>query len=191
MDITTTVEPSVEPVGLDDLKAQMRFEETEPAEDDLINALIKTARRRAESFLHHRLITQTVALKMTGFQRLIEIPVWPVQSISSIAYTATDGSSTVLDSSKYQLVESRRPRIIAPAYGEAWPATRSDWDSVTVTLVVGYGSARSDVPEDIVHAIKLMAADMFEHREETVVGASVNTISYTAKALLSPYRLYS
>lgn len=187
MDVTTVVAPSVEPLTADELKTHLRV--TSSDEDTLIASIISAARVRAESLLRHRLITQTVELTMTGFPSYIEIPVWPVVSVASVKYDDGDGVEQTVSSADYLLVK-RRPRVIAPKSTATWPTPGIESDSVRVRCIVGYGDAGSNVPADILAAIRLIAGDLWEHRENTVIGAPVASIPTPAEALLAPHVLY-
>lgn len=167
MTISLVTPPAAEPLLLADAKAQARAGSATD-EDDLVTAYIKAARDRAERYTRTKLITQTWRITLDQFQPAIEIPLWPVQSIAQITYTDQDGTEQTLAPSKYQLVTSRKPHLIAPAYLEVWPVARVDFDAVKVDVVVGYGAAGSDVPPNVLHAMRLLIADMFDVRSDHV-----------------------
>lgn len=167
MTVSLVTAPAAEPLVLADAKAQARVGSATD-EDDLVGAYIKAARDRVERYTRTKLITQTWRITLDGFPPAIEIPLWPVQSINKITYTDQDGTEQTLASSKYRLVTSRRPNVIAPAYLEVWPVTRVDFDAVKADVVVGYGAAGSGVPPNVLHAMRLLIADMFDVRSDHV-----------------------
>lgn len=184
-----TSAPAAEPLSLTDAKAHLRVDFTD--DDALITAQIKAARRQVEAFTRNALITQTVQWTWDAFPSTLSLPIWPVQSISSVGYTDGAGADQTLAASKYTLIKSK-PRRIGPAYSETWPTTRLHWNAVRVSAVVGYGDAGSDVPEDIMAALKLILAALYENREDTLVGVSASDLPgmASARSLLRPHVLW-
>lgn len=189
MDVVVTSEPEIEPVSVTEMRRHLRDYDTDDTENDLVQNQIAAARQRAETFLRHRLITQTVELTMTGFPAEIEIPVWPVQSVLSVKYDDKDGAEQTVSAGNYRLVKTR-PRRIAPVYGVVWPETGLDYDSVRVSVKVGYGAAPADVPADIRAAILLIAGDLNRFREDSSDLAGLAKIPNAAVDFLRPYVLY-
>ena len=67
----------------------------------------------------------------------------------------------MLDPSTYRI--SGR-RLVSRSEGSSWPSTSTRPDAVTVSYTAGYGSSADDVPARAKAAIKLILADLFEHR---------------------------
>jgi uncharacterized phiE125 gp8 family phage protein len=182
-----TSEPAVEPLSVDDAKTHMRIDID--AEDAYIAVLIKSARLRAEAFINKQLITATYTLKLDSFPSVISIPRSPAQEITSITYVDTDGDTQTLSSDVYTLDSDSEPGRIYEAYGESWPSHRPIRNAITVTFKAGYGDAAANVPDDIIHAIKLFTAAYHEEREEgNDRNILINKIT-TAERLLYPYKI--
>lgn len=181
--------PAVEPVSLSEAKAHLRVDYSD--DDSLIGAQISAARRMVEGFTRNRLITQTLRFTWNHFPPTLSLPVWPVQSVETLEYTDTDGSTQTLAASDYTLIK-RKPREIGPAYSEVWPATRLHWNAVRVEVKAGHGDAGSDVPGDLLAAMKLILASLYEHRETVVIGATVSDMKglTSARALMEPHVLW-
>lgn len=190
MAIEVTSGPAVEPLTTAQAKAHLRVDLD--AEDDLIDAAVMAARLHAENFMHRKLITQTVQITQTGFcGGVFALPVLPIQSITSVEYKASgDGALTEWPAANYQLVKSINPFHIAPAYGLTWPTVRADFDSVVVTVVAGYGDAATDVPTDIIQAIKLLTAHFYENRQNEITGTSISKLTLGAERLMMPHVLH-
>ncbi|MGB1215402.1 MAG: head-tail connector protein [Pikeienuella sp.] len=184
MALRVVSEPAVEPLTLDQAKAALRV--VDSAEDDLITALIVSARRSVEARVRHRLITQTVELTLDQFGATVPLPVWPVQSVQSVEYNDSAGADQTLASSAYRLVTSGKPARLAPVYQGVWPTVRADFDAVRIQLVVGYGDAASAVPADLVAALRLVLGDLYENRQGFVYG-SVSKIPFGAEQLIAPH----
>lgn len=119
------------------------------------------------------------------------LPLPPLQSVSSVAYTDTDGSAQTLASSKYDVVKrGDRPGYLVPAYGESWPSTRDEPSAVRVTFVAGYGESAADVPDSITTAALLLAAELYEHRSARDAQQARMYSNPTVEALLAPYRVF-
>lgn len=159
--VVVTVPPSAEPISTADAKAHLTYEDTD--KDALIVSYVASARAHVEARTGTRLVTQTVSFKTDDWSDLENLPVAPIQSISSIAYTDTAGDVITLSSSVYEArLELLEPTIVLK-YGQVWPS-RQQGSLITVTAIVGYGAAGAQ-PPDVLHSIRLMLADMFAQRE--------------------------
>lgn len=176
--------PAAEPIGVEHLKAQIRVETD--FEAGLIEDAIAAARGQVEAHTGLTLTTRTLRLTLNTFPAgPIVLPAWPVQSITSVQYVDGLGVTQVLASSEYRLVKSRRPWRIAPAFAKVWPVTRADFDAVTIDFVAGYGTTASDLPGDILAALKMIAASRMEHRETVVVGTIASKLPDGADELMN------
>jgi len=157
--------PAEEPITTAQVKTHLRVDVTE--DDATIAAWIIAVRVHVERWLNRRLVSQTWDMTRDGFpvgSREILLPYGPVQSITSISYINTGGTTSTMDSSDYTLdTYSVVPRLY-PAFGEIWPATRDIQNAVTIRYVAGFGDAAA-VPENIKIAMKMMIAAMYEYRE--------------------------
>ncbi len=190
MAIEVVTAPMVEPLTTAEAKAHLRVDLSD--EDALIDAAVLAARVYVENNTRLKLITQTVKITRTGFQgAMFRIPVFPVQEITQVQYKqSSDGALTTWGASNYQLVKSIKPYHLAPAYGLTWPTVRSDYDSVEVTVAAGFGDASTDIPGDILAAVKLMTSHFYENRQNEVAGTIVSKLSVGADRLLAPHVLY-
>ncbi len=80
----------------------------------------------------------------------------------SITAAAQNDESTV-----YTVDATSEPARIEPVPSQSWPDTQDVLNAVQVDFVAGYGAA-SAVPENAKSAIKMMVADMYEHRESQI-----------------------
>jgi uncharacterized phiE125 gp8 family phage protein len=191
MAVTVTSGPAVEPLTTEEARMQLRVDLD--AEDDLIDAAVKAARAYVETNTRRKLITQTVVLTQTGLHGwLLPLPVLPIQSVTSVQYKdPATGALTTWDAANWQIVQSAEPAHIAPAYGLTWPTVRSDFDNVVVTMVAGYGDAATDIPSDLIAAVRLMTAHFFENRQEEYAGTVVSKLSVGADRLIAPHVLHN
>lgn len=185
-----TVEPAQEPVLFEEMKAHARV--TGPEEEALLAGNIIAARRWVEGFTYRALISQTWTLKLgtvpSRDDALIELPGGRVQSVTSITYTDADGATQTWDAANYTVDTDWEPGRVGLAYGEVWPTIREWGLPITITYVAGYGDDPSDVPEELRTAIRMVALELFENRQESD-DVSLNMVSWGAEKLASRYRI--
>jgi uncharacterized phiE125 gp8 family phage protein len=182
--------PASEPVTPAEAKASPSFRVTGTTDDADITVLIKAARETAEAITRRALITQTLELVLDAFPTGgIDLYCPPIQSITSIKYIDTDGVEQTLSSALYDLDSDTEPGMVAPAYGESWPATLDQINAVRVRYVAGYGAA-ADVPAAIKTWIKMRAGTLYDNPQAIVVGNLVTELKRDfVDGLLDPYRI--
>ncbi len=191
MGLKPVAPPEVEPVTVEEAKAHLRPEGD--ADDDYVSALITAARERVELFLRRALITQGFEYARDGFpvSQVIGLPRPPLQSVDSIQYVDTAGNVQTLAPEDY-VVDASSSEIgrVALAWNRFWPITRNSVNSVVIQFTAGYGDAAEDVPQVIRQGILIEVSNMYENREDVVVGQSISMFSVFER-LLWPYRALS
>lgn len=185
--LTEVTAPAVEPLGLAQAKDHLRV--THDREDAQIDALVLGARQIAEDMTGRAFMTQTWDLALDRFPAEIRVPKPPLLSVTSITYIDAQGTPTVLDAADYQVDTGSTPGRIKPAFGLTWPQIRLDYGAVVVRFVAGYGAGVGLVPMPVKQAMLLILAELYQRREEAIVGAAVNPVPWNAEALLARYRV--
>ena len=186
MPLTIVTAPSEEPITTAEAKSQARVEVAD--DDTIIGTMITAARQHAETVTRRAFATQTWDLFLDSFpSERIDIPLPPLQSVTSIKYIDEDGVQQTWDSSKYRVDTDSEPARITPAYDETWPTARNVTGAIEVRFVAGYGAAAA-VPEGIKSWLKVRVATMYEHREQFFIGANVGEMPFI-DGLLDPYRV--
>jgi len=182
-----------EPVSIDELKEHCAV--TDAADDKYLYELGIAARTWVEETTWRALCTQTWDQYFDCFaseMRLRKPPLATSNAITSVKYTNTSGVLTTVGSSVYETTEIDGVPHLQTQYNQSWPTdVRGHDNAVVARTIVGYGSTAgtaTDVPGPLRHAIKIIVADMFEHRESVVTGRTVNRVP-TLNALLAPYRV--
>lgn len=184
--VVVTVAPAAEPLTTADAKAHLAYDDTD--KDTLIGQYCASARAHVERRTGTRLYTQTVSFKTDDWCDLAHLPIAPIQSVSSIAYTDTAGDVITLPTTVYETrLDLLEPTIVLK-YGQAWPSVQVG-SLITVTAVVGYGAAGAQ-PPDVIHAIRLIVGDMFAQRETVGDGEVSVPMAATVDALLSNHSLH-
>ena len=161
-------QPASEVVTVAEMKAHLRIESDD--EDTLIGDYITAATDMVDAEfgeLGRALITQSWSLVMPAFPTSgrFDLPVSPVQSITSITYYDSDNVQQTLLADAYRLTILPDRARVDLVTGYSWPAIYDRADAVTVTYAAGYGDASTDIPEGIRQGIRLMAAHLYENRE--------------------------
>lgn len=191
MSLTSITPPATEPFVAQDLRKALRLEADENDQDDLITSYIAAARRRTEAYLRCRLITQTVRLTLDSFPigcYGIPLHIGPIQSVDKVLYLDSSGAEVTLPPERYSLSVSQQPNRLFPAYGTTWPTTLLYPDAARIDLVVGYGDAPGDIPADIMQAMRLDVAYMFQSREAVLLNGSAQEMPMGMRDLLAPHR---
>ena len=181
--------PAVEPLTTDEAKLHLKV--TGSTEDAYIDSLVKAARTNVERYLGRALITQTWRAYSDYWQDCLNLALAPVISVTSVKYYDETESLTPLDSSLYYADIISEPGKIVRKYDSVYPELEEERpNAVVVEFVAGYGSASTDIPSDIIHAIRLLVADYYDNKGEVVVGTIAVRIPGHIKNLLHSYRLY-
>lgn len=189
--LTLQTAPSVEPVTTAEAKTFANISTS--ADDDLIDGLITAARKHCEDYVNRQFINATWDLKLESFPGEILIPKPPLSSVTSISYTDTNGDIQTLTAvTDYQVDTASEPGRIKPAYDEDWPSDVKEgvYDAVVIRFVAGYGTAGSNVPAEILLAIKMLVAHWYRFREPIVTGTTVVRIPMAVDALLWQYKVH-
>ncbi len=189
MGFSLVTAPAFEPVTLKEAKDHLRVDTAN--DDALISSFITVARVNAEYFTGRAFITQEWDWFLDcfpGATGILNVPVPPLQSVTSVNYLDVDGNSQLLDGSKYVADSKSIVGRIAPAVDEVWPDTRRTLNAVTIRFKAGYGDFRAKVPEQIKAAMNLLEGHLYENRELSIV-AALQKIPMGYEALLWPYRI--
>lgn len=155
---------STEPVTIDDVRKQLRIDHTDD-DDDLTN-LISEARFDCESRLGDVSLFDAVCVDyFDRFEDEMELHYSPVDSITSVAYLDTNGSSQTLASTYYEVGNRNGMGILRLKYGQTWPSTRDHADVITITYKAGFGTTAASVPLCIRRWIKARVAWLWGNRD--------------------------
>ena len=107
--------PAVEPITLAEMKAYLRVDEDETAQDDLISGLIKAARLTVEAASRRILIEQSWRVVLDRWPRdgVILLPLAPLIALDAIRITGASGGVSELPNEVFEAdAMSDPPRII-------------------------------------------------------------------------------
>lgn len=181
--LTLTTEPAIEPVTLAEMRLWQKVDDGVTEDDDILESLIKTARKKAEDYCNRAFIDQTWTLSLNAMPSIIYLPKGFLDSATSINVVADDGTSTLQAASIYQ-VETGENGTVFLESGSTWTTSTRPIGSLVVVYVAGYGGAATNIPEGIKTGIKQLAAQMYEDREDTELTSLI-------KSVLNPYKVFN
>jgi uncharacterized phiE125 gp8 family phage protein len=186
MSLKLITAPAENPVDSATVKAHLRV--IGSSEDSLIAIYTSAATSALDGptgLLGRALVTQTWEYVLDSFpSEWIELPLPPLQSVTSIKYIDTAGVEQTLSSARYTVDSASDPGgVVVDADG--WPETYDTANAVVIRFVCGYGAA-SAVPAPLKSAVLLHAGDLFENRQ---IGSEKQLFSNEAYDRLTyPYR---
>lgn len=161
--LTQTQAPGAEPCTAAEVRDVLRLDDT--TEDALLGYFITAARQAVENYTGQAMVNRTLRVLYDGTpdSEALEVPAFPLVSVSSVEYMALGETAwTTLDAASYRVDTDGGRIILAPGY--VWPSSVEALGSFRVTFVAGYGAAASAVPQGLREAVKLTAGALFENR---------------------------
>jgi uncharacterized phiE125 gp8 family phage protein len=175
---SVTTPPTDEPIALEEAKLYLRVDGSE--EDLLIATLITAARQSIESSCERALMPQVWTERQATFPAAVELRGGLVDTVNSVKYVDADGVVQTLDSAAYKVSFNTSTPTVLPV--GKWPAGTD----IEVEYSLGYPDAMT-VPAAIRAAMLIMVADMYAHREVSLVGLRITENSAVFR-LLFPYK---
>lgn len=197
------VAPTWQPVAVADMEAHSRILATD-VNAGTIQAFIDTAQDYIETATRRKIAQQQWLYTVDEFPGrqvddyrpptwrygIFRLPFPPLISVDQVAYIDPTVSGaqpfpiTVLDPSMWMYDANTEPGRLAPSPFNVWPSTNPlAFQAVQITFTCGY-AALVNVPPGLVQAIKLLAAHLYEHREESTQDVLAR-IPLGLKALIS------
>tara|TARA_R110000772_G_scaffold45492_9_gene104259 strand:- start:3748 stop:4416 length:669 start_codon:yes stop_codon:yes gene_type:complete len=199
--------PATEPVTADELRTQLR-ETATGLPDAEANDLITEARQLIEENTGLALITQSwiMALdrwpsgqeqwwsgtrqgaisELAGPVRQLELPRYPLRSLTSVTVYNDAGTPSVVDiSATFDVDVYRKPGRMALKNGATWPIALRSTNAIVIVYESGYGAA-SDVPAALKRAVKQAAAYLYTNRGDACCAADALS---AVSSMLMQYRV--
>jgi len=176
--------PAVEPITLVEMKAYLRVDEDDAAQDDLISGLIKAARLTIEAASRRILVEQSWRVVLDRWPRdgVILLPLAPLIAVDTIRITNAAGTATELPDHTFEAdALSEPPRIVVTDA----PEPGKPRHGISVALRAGFGATAEAVPATLKLAIRILVAHWFENRGD-VVGEQI--LPPEALALVAPFQ---
>lgn len=173
--------PAVEPVGLIEMKGYLRLDTGD--EDDLVSALIQSARLTVEAATGLALLAQSWRLRLGRWPSdgIVPIPLSPLMSIDAVRGAPASGGAVAIDPDLYRLDEAANPvRLLLDR------TLQFEAGGLEIDVTAGFGTAPERVPQPLRLALRRLAAHWFEHRGDAR-GAGASALPGEVSALLAPF----
>lgn len=182
--------PAAEPVALAEAKDFLRVEHAD--DDNVISALVASARLHVEAATRRALIAQSwrlVADAWPGAGRLAVAPV-PLRQVTAARVHDEAGGTVAVGPEAFAIDAASAPAILSFA---PWslPAPGRSVAGIEIDFEAGYGADAADVPEPLRQAIRMLAAHWYENRGDAAAGSPALMFPPSVAALLAPYRVLS
>lgn len=165
-----------------ELKQHLRV--THDVEDTLIGSLRDAACMWVEGYTNSKLHSTEAIGHLRGFHRTA-FAVGPVTALDSVKYQTTSSTAvddlTTMAAGRYYFDFSTQPAVLA------FIDSPSVYDYSHYPVQVAFTYGHSSPPEPMVHAVRLIAAHLYENRQQVTDRVSYQ-IQVGVQALLSQYR---
>lgn len=192
MELVYLTNPTTLPLTLAEAKKQLELPASETVHDAYVTTLIRRAARMVEGETHNTLIeTQFRATwDLWPTRGRFAFPGWPIVSVDKIGYYDKDGAVQTLTPSEFQWQIEQWPATVQPLYNETWPELEpGKVGAVSIELTAGWGVDDTTQPPEVHHAIAVLVAHWFEHREAVVTGTISKEIELAWNALVTQIRV--
>lgn len=196
MAIRLITPPAAAPITLTEAKTHLRVDHS--ADDALISGLILASTGYCEKFTARAFVTQTWELVLDEFpSNEILIPLPPLQSVTSVKYDDANGFEQTVSSLEYTVDDVSEPGWVVPSTA-GWPTALFEGiNAVRIRFVAGFAPGTdspvdlaANVPQSIKAAILLHIGQLYDQREDIVVGTIVNKVPTGGiEHLLRQYRV--
>ena len=193
--VSVKTPPTQKPLTPSEVREHLRQDAADET-DDYLNFLIDAAIAQVDGGqdgIGYAMLSQAWLLTFDDFNWYgpIELPGWPVKSVTSIKYTDNDGVEQTLAASKYELVKERTIAQIYPVNESGewshWPLDL-DYRPGKVKVEYRLGETQvSKVPADLKMALLMMIGKWYMAREGLMQG-SLSEIPSGSSAILNKYR---
>jgi len=188
MTLSMLVGPRLEPISVAEAKLFLRIDND--AENDVIAALITTARLHVERLTRRIVLEQTWRLYLDDLPKnhLVELGIGPVRDVLQVVCYNDDGEPRVIPAKDYVVDVSAVPARIK--------FRRSGYSSETrilngyeIDFIAGFGATTLHVPADIRQAIMMLVAHWFENRSAVAMDVNLVSTPKGVNELIKPYRV--
>jgi uncharacterized phiE125 gp8 family phage protein len=178
--------PAVEPWSVAEAKNFLRAENDD--DDTVIASLIAAARSHVEAMTRCAMIAQTWRFVLDQWPKdgRIKPGRGPLRTLAAARVYDSAGNASVIDAET--LVLDKTAGVIAPS---AWglPAPGRATAGIELDVEIGFGTAATDVPDALRHAVRTLVAHWYENRGLIAIGQSMAMMPASVSAMIASYRV--
>jgi uncharacterized phiE125 gp8 family phage protein len=178
--------PAVEPWSVAEAKNFLRTENDD--DDTVIASLIAAARSHVEAMTRCALIAQTWRFVLDQWPKdgRIKPGRGPLRTLTAARTYDSAGSATTIDAGTF--IVDKASGVIASSEW-ALPAPGRATAGIELDVEIGFGSAATDVPDVLRHAVRTLVAHWYENRGLIAIGQSVAMMPASVSAMIASYRV--
>ena len=176
----------VSPITVAEAQTHLRLGPLDSDESAELERIIEAATYHASAYCNQQFTDGSVTEYHDSF------PTHPGQPVNMNINTAATPSVTYYDTNNNQQTATSIRHIVRggrtsiyPEFGGDWP---QDCNNEPGSITVVGTPDTSAVPAPVKSAILLYVGDLYENRENSVVGTITSSIKLTAERLLTPYK---
>jgi|LGVF01.2.fsa_nt_gb uncharacterized phiE125 gp8 family phage protein len=190
MKLERVTPPTATPVSIDDLLDHL-WTVYDNTKDAYLQKLLTGATNHVETVTGRKLVSQVwrgylQAWPLSG--EPIMLPYGRIVSVDEFNWLDVDGNDHTLTASTDYLpaVIGPEPQVIPIT---SWPSEALFIvDPIRIKFTAGFGTP-AEVPDDLRHAISMLAAHWYENRESTITGTMISKVPMAFDSLVSPWRM--
>lgn len=172
-------------------KAHLRVDFTD--DDTYINSLCLAAKETIENYCNLKLMDTDIVQYCDIWEETKNLYFSPTLnsgdvSVTSITYYDSDNAQQTWASTEYIVNKYAAPAEIALEINKTYPSISGRVGGIAVSYSVGT-TASADIPDQLKQAALILIGNMYENRQEIIVGRSVGSIPMTARYLMNPYKI--
>lgn len=183
--------PQLEPISVAEAKLFLRVDDD--AENDVVAALITTARLHVERLTRRIMLAQSWRLYLDDLppDGLVELGIGPVRTVSEVVLYDANGVAVTVPAADYVVDVTAIPARIKfrsrPGILNGLGGKRA-LNGYEIDFIAGFGETTLQVPHDLRHAVLMLVAHWFENRSAVVSDASPVFTPKGVRELIQPYR---
>lgn len=188
--------PTVEPITISDVKAQLGIQADDTGSDAIISRRITEARQWAEDYMQRALITRTLEIRLNDFPHrcgfgsdAIQLPFPDLLTVVSVKYIDLNGTEQTISSADYVVDTYNTIGRVRPVYGVAWPYPRAEENAVRIQYTCGYGATALSVPALIREALLLLVGHWMNFQPQSENGTNISRVPYAVRDIFDKYSL--
>jgi uncharacterized phiE125 gp8 family phage protein len=180
--------PSSEPLSLADAKQFLRVEHAD--DDAVITSLIAAGRAHVEAVTRRALLAQTWRFVLDAWPAdgRFTPRIGPLQTVLAARVFDAAGVAHPLEVESF-VVDTAANVIAAPCW--ALPVPGRGIAGIELDVICGFGPLASNVPADLIHALKILVAHWYDNRGLVAIGGAVAMQAAGFPALIAPHRVLS
>ncbi|MEP2943587.1 MAG: head-tail connector protein [Hyphomicrobiales bacterium] len=188
MTLSMLAGPQLEPISVAEAKLFLRIDDE--AENEVIAALITTARLHVERLTRRIVLNQTWRFYLDDLPQnsLVKLGIGPVREVLQVVSFNREGNPSVVPAEDYIVDVSSVPARIKFRNNTRMLPTRS-LNGYEIDFIAGFGPTTLQVPADLRQAILMLVVHWYENRSAVATDVDLISTPKGVNDLIQPYRV--